>query len=213
MAGAKYYIVQLTPDLFRREPTNIGIIVHKDSQFQSKFVGEKLGGFDKRSLKFTGTPDIYVQWVEYWKRIISKPNVREADLFKANGGNFNIIAGGEVKNIGEDSATAVIDYLYPLLVSDGGLIEALGKSKEIEGSPNAVLKYKVAQAFEAANILDVGDEGIFLPPHPVRKEVPVVGKITTHTPAYSQNNGHLVVMEVVDFMQRVKVHVKDACGG
>jgi hypothetical protein len=211
--AVKYYIAQLTPDLFRQEQTNVGIIVLKGDEVAAKFIGERaIGELDKRQFKAMDAPDVYVQWVDYWRRILKKPELVEPDLFAANGGNFNVIRGGEVGNINDDSAKNVVDYLYPLLVSDGGLIEAIGKREAAEGLPDTKLKKLIHQAFSEADILDSGTESLLMPPHPIRKEAPITGKLATHNPAYSQHNGKLTVMEVIDFNTRYKSHAKDHAG-
>lgn len=212
--AARYYIAQLTPDLFRREQTNVGIIVLKGNDIAAKFTGERrVGELDRRQFKTMDAPDVYVQWVDYWRRLIRKPDLTEHDLLAANGGNFNVIPGGEVSDINGDSANNVVEYLFPLLVSDGGLIEALGQRETAEGLPDTSLKRIISHAFRAAEILDSGSEQIHLPPHPVRKEAPVAGKGgLIHNPAYSQDNGKLVVMETVDFSKRAKVYARDHAG-
>lgn len=212
--SARFYIAQLTPDLFRREPTNVGIIVQKEDTVVARFVGERpVGEIDKRQLKNIGAPDVYLQWVEYWRRLLKKPKLSDKELFDANGGHFNVIAGGEVSDIGNDSIQQVMDYLYPLIVSDGGLFEALGKKEAAEGLTEITLKKKITQAFENVSILEAGSsQNVWTPPHPVRKERPVAGKIAIHTPAYSQENGKLIVMETIDFNTRQKVHAKEHSG-
>ncbi len=211
--SAKYYIVQLTPDLFRREQTNVGIIVLNGSDVAAKFLGERtVGELDRRQFRSMDAPDVYVQWVDYWRRILKKRDVTEKDLFKANGGNFNVVPGGEVSDINGDSASNVADYLYPLLVSDGGLIEAIGKLEVAQGVPDTKFKRAIHQAFADAEILESGKDSLLGPAHPVRREAPVTGKVATHNPAYSQHNGELTVMEVVDFNTRYKKHAKDHAG-
>lgn len=211
---ARYYIAQLTPDLFRREPTNVGVIVLKDGDAAARFIGERtVGEIDKRQLGTIGAPNVFVQWVEYWRRLIRKPSLSEKDLFDANGGNFNVVVGGEVSDIANDPAQKVLEYLYPLIVSDGGLIEALGKREAAEGLTETSFKKKISQAFDSVSILEVGSvQNVWTPPHPVRKEHPVKGKVATHTPAYSQENGKLTVMETIDFNTRYKILAKDHAG-
>lgn len=214
MSGnAQFYIAQLTPDLFRHEATNVGVIVLKNGQVAARFVGERpVGEIDKRSLRTFSAPDVYIQWVEYWRSILKKPCVSETELFDANGGNFNIIRGGQVSDTDNDPAQTVMEYLYPLIVSDGGLAEALGKREAAEGATVITLKKKIGEAFEGASILSTGSDDLMLPPHPVRRDAPVSGKVATHTPAYSQHNGKLTVMETIDFNTREKIHAKDHAG-
>ena len=111
----KYYLIQFTRRLLRREAINVGVIVRRrletgKREAAARFVGEHGGLFDD------GERGVYVQWVEYWRDLIARLE-SESDLFRDNGGNFNVIRGGEVECADLESA---LDYLYPLLVSDGG---------------------------------------------------------------------------------------------
>lgn len=56
------------------------------------------------------------------------------------------------------------------------------------------------------------EETLFLR-HPVRRSVPIVGNIAIeHRPAFVQQNGHLYVMETVDFTIMHKRNARDHAG-
>jgi hypothetical protein len=212
---ATYYIVQMTPDLFRREPVNVGVFVRKAGQFAARFVGEKTpgnGDIDGRKVRGLPAPGVYMQWVEYWKRTLDSSTNPVEELMKTNSSNYNVIAGGEVDGTDIDSAEDVANYLYPLLVSTGGLREALGlQDEQVPEVAVAKLRDSIDDAFQELDILATTPE-IKWVPHPIVKGRPVIGKSVQHQPSYVQENGTLWVMEAVDFTVRSKVYARDHAG-
>jgi hypothetical protein len=176
-----------------------------------RFLGEKTpgGDLDNRKTKHLIYPDVYSQWVDYWRRIAkTSPNLH-VELTKTNGGNFNVIPGGEVRDTDDDPAEAIADYLYPLLVSEGGLAEALGSRIGAVDFAMAAFKSAVTDAFRNAEILETSE---LLVPHPIKRDQLVSGKSTTHEPSYTQDNGALWIMETIDFATPKRTLSKDHAG-
>ena len=127
---AKYYIAQTIPNLFRREQINVGVIACKGERIAAKFLGERSQGaeIDKRNLKKAIFPykDVYTQWVSYWRRMISTSSSPLDDILNTDAGNYRVISGGEVDRTGEDPIEDIVDYLFPLIVSNGVLSQKQG---------------------------------------------------------------------------------------
>jgi hypothetical protein len=209
---ATYFLAQLVPDLLRRESVNVGVFVQKNGKVAARFVGERVpgGDLDGRKIRHLPHPDVYEQWVAYWRRVMRTSRDVMAELVRTNGGNFHVIAAGEVGHTGEDLPEVIVNYLYPLLVSDGGLVEALGQMGASADVANLDLRNSVESYFEAENILETA--GQLFVPHPVRKNAIVQGETAPHLPAYTQDSGILAVMETVDFATIQKARAKDHAG-
>jgi hypothetical protein len=62
-----YLIAKYTPDLLRREPRNIGIILHDEQGWRARFVGEVPDGdLDGRKLRAFGSAEAYREWYRFW---------------------------------------------------------------------------------------------------------------------------------------------------
>jgi hypothetical protein len=91
-------------------------------------------------------------------------------------------------------------HLFALLVSEGGLREAL--TEDAASAVGAPLESEVLGAFKSMNIF--GDDPSLLVRDPVRKNVTVRGNAIEYSPAFVQRSEHLCVMETVDFTTRQK---------
>lgn len=138
-AIARYFIAQHMRDVFRREPRNIGVFVEKSDFIVSRFLGEnrETGKFDGRSLSpsVVSSPKAYRVWVSHWKKAVEKSGPEALNRIMLEGApEFTIIFGGEVTETGSDSPADICEYLYSLLVSHGGLSEALGSQEADEST-------------------------------------------------------------------------------
>lgn len=208
--SARYWIAQYVQDVFRNEPRNVGVLVAVGNDVAGRFLGENEDGIiDGRRLKNFPYPDVYRQWITYWRRELAKGHV--AELPEHSAANFRVADGGTVSDIGGDAASTVAEYLYSTLVSDGGLREALAEAEETEPQ-RTLLDVEVAGALAEAQLL--GTDDLAQPvPHPVLKEAPVAGRILPeYKPAFVQRNGLLYVMETVDFTKPQKKASRDHAG-
>lgn len=205
--SAKYWIAQHISDLFRNEPRNIGVFVDSDGLFSARFVGEnEAKEIDRRKLKSFQYPEVYEQWIKYWRKQIETSSIES--IIGNSGSHYRVIAGGVVDDVAADGLDDVTNYLYALLVSSGGFYQALGVSEE---EPEATaLADDVVDAFKQVDLLATDKSTV---PHPIRRGVPVIGKIKVeHKPAFVQENGTLYVMETVDFTTPRKRISRDHAG-
>jgi hypothetical protein len=77
MSSTHYILAKHIPDVFRKEPRNIGVIVWSEHGIAAQFWGvDSQGVLDKRQIPpFVNSPGAYGQWVEFWLREITKPKV------------------------------------------------------------------------------------------------------------------------------------------
>jgi hypothetical protein len=208
--SAQYWVAQYVSDVFRNEPRNVGVLVAVRNDVAARFVGEgEDGALDGRRLKNFPYPDVYRQWITYWRRELARGQA--SSLPQNSAANFRVTEGGKVADIGGDGAGAVAAYLYSTLVSDGGLREALAET-EAEEPQRVLLDVEVAAALAQAQLLGQDADHAAVP-HPVRKEAPVAGRILAeYKPAFVQQNGRLYVMETVDFTKSQKKISRDHAG-
>jgi hypothetical protein len=206
---ARYWIAQQIQDLFRKEPRNIGVLVQVGDMVAARFFGEvENGQIDGRKLKGLPHSNVYKQWVKYWRTEITRvsPNL----LVEKSGAHYRVIEGGEVSDIEGDPVKDVLNYLYALLVSEGGLTEALGIEETNEEQALGAFVDEVLETFQELKIIDTAAP-LFIP-HPIMRRVPIGGTQVNHIPEFVQRNGQLFVMEPVDFTVRYKQRSRDHAG-
>jgi hypothetical protein len=213
-SAVEYLIAQHVPDVFRQEPKNLGVIVRRGHTVEARFFGERSPGMiDGRSLRAFQFPDVYRQWVDFWRRRSSAPGDPFRELEGANAAHFRVVSGGEVSDVASaDPLADVANYLYSMLVSEGGLMEALGGAEDGD-SPVLSLRDAVAEELSHLNLLAGADEELPLVRHPVRRGVTLKGYADEpHHPAFYQDDGRACIIETVDFTVHDKERAKDHAG-
>ena len=199
--SAEYLIVQWIPNILRHEPKNVGVIVLSPNGPAARFYGENghPGKIHKTIAKKITHHDIYSQWVTYWREQLRTGNgsLKES-LTQSRGGDYEVIFGGSVEDIGQDSAKDVCDYLFGLLVDEPQ------EAKESEVEEDSDIKDRGSEALvknitSALKKIDVLASNVHVP-HPVKIGAIIGGKQAAHQPTYSQSaQGTLFVMESVSF--------------
>jgi len=120
----RYLVAKYFSSLARMEPKNVGIFLEDQGRVYARFLGEKPGGVDLRSVRsvvsHTGS---YKQWVEYWKYVLGQDKTADEvldQLKKSSRGNY-AVAEGEPLFLPRDfsgDAPHRIDYLFHLLVDE-----------------------------------------------------------------------------------------------
>lgn len=214
---AEYLIAQYMEDVFRREVRNLGVFVRKQGGFSAVFFGESSPGvIDGRRIKGLAAPDVYRQWIHYWRRILETSADPFAELTRYPNANYPIAQGGEIWDTGDDSPAEIAHFLYSALVAEDGFASAFnGETDSSAASESSAprLGKDVETSFRNLNILSVSDEQLPLVQHPIRPRVEVKGTtIEPHRPQFAQQNGKLFVIETVDFTQRTKERARDHAG-
>ena len=207
---AQYWVAQHVADLFRNEPRNVGVFVRVGDQLVAKFVGEtEEGRIDGRRVRNFKHPEVYEQWVDFWRSAVNEGDIEE--IVASGGSHYRVLSVGEVSDTGQDSPNDVANYLYALLVSEGGFQEAtrVGEEAEAEAGQRR-LETDLTRRLRELSLLASDDD--LLIAHPIRKGVTIPGRLTQHQPAFVQENGKLFVMETVDFTTAQKRRPRDHAG-
>jgi hypothetical protein len=211
---ARFLIARHIPDLFRREPNNIGVIVEKDGDRAAVFVAEQRPGeFDGRKLRRFQHASVYTQWVEYWRSAIADGQGLD-QLIQSNGSHYQLLDGGSVSDTGSDSADNIASYLYSLLISDGGFAEATSTSDAAAAArARQSFTQELESEFVARRVLATEEMILDYVRYPVRPNVQLRGeKVPEHTASFAQRNGRLYVMECIDFEKQRGNSLKDHTG-
>src|SRR5215475_13621550 len=103
----RYLVVRYIPDLARKEPRNIGVVLASHFGVAAKFLGEKDGRLDLRSVRsFVSHTGTYKQWIDYWRYVISQDGSSDEKLdriISSSRGNF-MATEGEVIYLPPDVA-------------------------------------------------------------------------------------------------------------
>jgi hypothetical protein len=207
----RYWIAQHINDVFRNEPRNIGVFVQSGDRVDAKFFGETdYMQLDGRKLRNFSYPDVYKQWIEFWRKELA--NSTPEAIAELSGSHYRVVEGGQLDEVQESRLSDATNYLYTLLVSEGGIQDVLAANEETCASCEPViLSYDVAVAFEQERILAEGEE-LFVP-HPIRRQIPIKGVTgINHKPSFVQQNGNLFVMETIDFTTFHKKGSRDHAG-
>jgi hypothetical protein len=204
----QYWIAKNVEDPFRNESRNVGVITRQDKDIAARFMGEReSGAIDRRLLgqRFR-YPDIYLQWVNYWRGEIKHGRIDS--VVKAASENYYVVEGGGVSDTGADSVDVVCSFLYTLLVSDESVMTAFELA--IEADETKGLGSEITNAFTELNILS--DTAQFSVRHPIKRDETIRGKHIAHTPSFSQRNGSLHVYEAIDFTAKKPKLIRERAG-
>jgi NUMOD4 motif-containing protein/HNH endonuclease len=121
--SAHWFVVKHVPDLIRREPKNIGVILYSEdaSQPLSRFLGETDGGeIDGRTVPQFGNHFVYKAWVRQWRELSSHgPDALAHEVMRGRGpgASFYIEDGGH-ELVGHDARPPdeMLDDLFSMLV-------------------------------------------------------------------------------------------------
>ncbi len=200
---AKYFVAQHINDILRNEPKNIGVFVEMNDQKFAKFFGEAENlELDRRKLKAFNA-NVYVQWISYWRKAMTTQPFEH--LISSSKANYRVIEGGEVTDVGGDTTEEIVQNLYSLLVSDGGYYEITAPSEDMQ-SVTSSLENELSDVFKENDLLSENVK------HPLQRKTAIEGNTIIHKPAYTQVNGQLTVIEVVDFTLQSKVRSRDHAG-
>ncbi len=208
--GARYYIAQHMPNVMRKEPRNIGILVQKGNIRVTKFLGQDSsdGKIDARSLRSIADTRVYKMWLRHWEKSLTSDDW-ETKILKQSKPTYQFIPGGEVTDSGSDSAEDIANYLFSMLVSGGGLSEALGG--EVEDMDIAAIKSSIKSEFKRLKIMkSVADSDI---KHPIFEDRDLQGTSEWHRVTFLQESQQESwVFEPLDLNARLKQHARERAG-
>jgi hypothetical protein len=95
----RLFLAKYIPDAKRWEPQNVGIFVVDGDRAIARFLGEtdEEGKVDKRKAKFARDPNMYEDWVRYWRRMIAgRGEDALAEITKASTPNYWVTEAAEI---------------------------------------------------------------------------------------------------------------------
>lgn len=204
----KYWVAKYIDDVFRDEPVNIGVFAKIENEAFGKFFGESLedGVVDGRKVRRM-YPDVYKQWIKFWRRKLTENDFES--IINHKGTNYKVTEGGEISRVEGDEPIDIINYLYSIIVSEGGFKEAMG---EEEGGKVRSFTQDLENVFSQKKLFDAQ-----IYKHPIRSNIPIdisadgTGGIK-FTPAFTQVNGKSYLIDMADFTQSSKKVIRDHAG-
>ncbi|MEW4564666.1 hypothetical protein AB1K70_19150 [Bremerella sp. JC770] len=175
----RYYLAQHMADLLRRETQNVGVLVQRGNEVAARFIGETpaSGEIDGRTLRQFANPKLYRMWVHHWRKSLRSPDWEDR-LLNDDRKSFAFIPGGEVSEVDFDSTDAICDYLFHMLVSSGGLKEALADEAESSDEADAVhVRDELLHAFRHMGVMRSNPRDGVLHPVMTRQSIPGTNKI------------------------------------
>ncbi len=117
---AEWLVVKYIPDLRRREPINVGVILSVDGQFMFRFLGQRPDGeINGRRIKWAGSVRNYKAWVAYWKKTLAASNgggLAEL-LAPVPDANYSVeYAGERLLGTSDLDPPSFLDKLFSILV-------------------------------------------------------------------------------------------------
>ena len=205
-----YWIAQHIEDLFRKEASNIGVILAVNNKILTRFLGEKPDGrIDGRVIRVLPHPNVFIQWVDFWRETCAE--ARQINPKELSGHHYRVIEGGSLTGGEARDHAHMLDYLFNAIVSPEGAAAALMMDQEFEDSiVRQHLDHEIQGAFRSMGLLD-GDAPLFVE-HPILQGARFKGHSLSHRPSFSQRNGKLYVMEHVDFTHRQRQRMSDLAG-
>jgi hypothetical protein len=135
MNSVRYMIAKHVPDVFRKEPRNIGIILWSEEGIEARFWAVDSYGFiDGRKIPdFVNSKSAYEQWIGFWTKELKKSQVEAIGSGKlvavnspefvqaiqsGNSANFFLEdAGSILEPISKDQLPALADELFQTVVT------------------------------------------------------------------------------------------------
>jgi hypothetical protein len=115
----EWLIAKYMPDLRRREPQNIGVVLFSGSSVLARFVAEDPATLmiDGRTARpMFGSWENYCDWVHFWRSSLG--NGAERLLARRAGENYFLERGGQLLAGAERDPRQLLDELYSMLVGE-----------------------------------------------------------------------------------------------
>ncbi len=111
----RWFTAKYVPDLRRREPRNVGVILVHNDVVTARFLGEVSGRVDGRYVRSAASLENYKAWVAHWRRCAAGGAVDRL-LQHRNDDNYFVEIGGEMLTTDDRAPEDVLEDLYGVLV-------------------------------------------------------------------------------------------------
>jgi hypothetical protein len=156
--STEWLVAKYMPDLKRREPRNVGVMLRVGHRTLSRFAGERAGGgIDGRFLRGrVADVDTYRAWVNFWRHAVEDAGSLREVMQPTGDENYAVEYGGE-RLLGSDAREAedMLDYLYATLVEELPEKEALSVAQLSE---NVLGRLDIADKVERGYRLNIPHE-------------------------------------------------------
>lgn len=119
---AEWLVARYMPDLRRREPKNVGVMLKMGDLILSRFLGERSEGrIDGRRVNaFVNSVDNYKAWVSYWQSVAGGGSKNLLALADKRGDDSYFLEYGGERMFGSEHTDPndMLDYLYSVLVEE-----------------------------------------------------------------------------------------------
>ena len=122
--GIQILVAKYVPDTRRWEPQNVGVVVVTDAGAYARFKGERPDRtIDKRRIG-TAPPDVYAQWVGFWRRSLDAGATGLQHAIERSVSNYLLMQSSEVilGAVNVDPASLVDRYFAELVESVGAVV-------------------------------------------------------------------------------------------
>lgn len=119
--NARWLIAKYIPDLRRREPINVGVILNVGDSVVMRFAGQRADGtIDGRTARaWVGSTANYKRWVDYWRHAVTSPQAGiDSLLTRRSDDSYYLDVGGERLAGNGADAGLLLEQLYTTLVED-----------------------------------------------------------------------------------------------
>ncbi len=116
----EWLVAKYMPDLRRREPKNVGVVLRVGDLCLSRFMGERdEGRIDGRRIHgLVSSVQNYKAWVAYWRQAAGSEDLSALTRKRADDSYFLESAGQRLLGSEHTAPEDMLDYLYSSLVED-----------------------------------------------------------------------------------------------
>lgn len=117
---ATWHMIKYLPDVRRREPRNVGLVLATPNGWLTKFVGEaKDGAIKGNRVRGSIDIDVYKTWVDYFRRKANSQQWEDVErLQRRRRATYYSEIGGQVSNPDNQPWQSIINSLFNDLVQD-----------------------------------------------------------------------------------------------
>jgi hypothetical protein len=197
---ARWLVAKYLPDLRRREPDNVGVILLVNGGVHLRFVGERDGRLDGRARSFQA-------WVDYWTHVATNTRFESlASKLTAPLGDasYFIEAGGERIFGDRTTPEEMLDDLYTTLIEPSSDRRSVGVRRLAE---NVFGRLAIRDRIQTDVLLEIDDDALrFDYRHDGARPTLMQGVSLVNADDRSWDNVHRVAYELAKATGSAVVH-------
>lgn len=153
-ATATWHVIKYLPDIRRREPRNVGLVLATPDGWLTKFVGEAEDGEIKGNrIKGNLDLEIYKTWVEYYRRKASQQRWDDVErLQRRRRENYFAETGGVIYDPEGKSWAGLLSTMFTELIQDHAEKTSLNKKEYLLEQARTALSIANIQVDEKVEV-------------------------------------------------------------